>query len=453
MGGGIAAIRWPARLALLDARGQSRGGVALVPERARGASARAALVHARGLPRGLARHGAHAASCAALDRIRRRVEALFGVAHRGADRGVGDRGAGRRRGARVPPRRGVPAGAPRDDARAAVAAAPRRLPRRRRAGARRPLGAERADRRDRRRAAGVRAAGHRPGAARQRADPRAGPRAGRRRRGGPQRTRRCSGWARCPRSPSSRAAPSCCSRRWRRCAFPVDAVLHARWLGNREAITRVRRRIVDADVAFSEQLHSAHGPLSYAAEENRQLARELDAYLQSHERPPLLNVRDLARRRRAVGASELEQRVEALRHRFGTVALHRPLGLQPALFLDHLPRADGGHGARLRRRADDRAVRRADADRHAPGRLRARRLHRPHAGRRRAAGALRHHRGLADRAAAVDPARRHARVGQDDRRRAARLPGRAPRQRWWSTSTPSPTTTSRACPSSTGACT
>ena len=124
--------------------------------------------------------------------------------------------------------------------------------------------------------------------------------------------------------------------------FPVDAVLHARWLGNREAITRVRRRIVDADVAFSEQLASTHGPLSYTAEENRQLARELDAYLQSHERPPLLNVRDLARRRRRSARSELEQRVEALRHRFGTVALHRPLGLQPALFLDHLPRADGG---------------------------------------------------------------------------------------------------------------
>ena len=47
----------------------------------------------------------------------------------------------------------------------------------------------------------------------------------------------------------------------------------------------------------------------------------------------------------AVGApsrGELERRVEALRHQFGTVALHRPLGLQPALFLDHLPRADGG---------------------------------------------------------------------------------------------------------------
>src|SRR5829696_4290978 len=123
--------------------------------------------------------------------------------------------------------------------------------------------------------------------------------------------------------------------------FPVDASLHARWLGNREAVSRVRRRIVDADVAFSEQLTSSHGPLSYAAEENRQLARELDAYLQSTERPPLLSCAISL----AVGARStdlLEQRVEALRHRFGTIALHRPLGLQPALFFDHLPRADGG---------------------------------------------------------------------------------------------------------------
>jgi hypothetical protein len=124
-------------------------------------------------------------------------------------------------------------------------------------------------------------------------------------------------------------------------SFPVDAVVHARWLGNREAITRVRRRIIDADVAFAEQLHSSHGPLSYSAEENRQLARELDAYLQSHERPPLLNCAISL----AVGAEsrdELETRVGALVHQFGTVALHRPLGLQPALFMDHLPRADGG---------------------------------------------------------------------------------------------------------------
>ena len=124
-------------------------------------------------------------------------------------------------------------------------------------------------------------------------------------------------------------------------SFPVDVALHARWLGNREAIARVRRRIVDADVAFSEQLQSTHGPLSYAAEENRALARELDAYLQSHERPPLLNVA-ISLAVGAPSAEELERRVEGLVHRFGTVALHRPLGLQPALFLDHLPRADGG---------------------------------------------------------------------------------------------------------------
>ena len=74
-------------------------------------------------------------------------------------------------------------------------------------------------------------------------------------------------------------------------AFPVDAVLHARWLGNREAITRVRRRIVDADVAFSEQLQSdARAAVVHAPRRTAQLARELDAYLQSHERPPLLNV-------------------------------------------------------------------------------------------------------------------------------------------------------------------
>ena len=230
-------------------------------------------------------------------------------------------------------------------------------------------------------------------------------------------------------------------------------MLHARWLGNREAITRVRRRIVDADVAYSEQLTSTHGPLSYAAEENRQLARELDAYLQSHERPPLLNVRDLARGRRARRREQLEQRVEALRHRYGTVALHRPLGLQPALFLDHLPRADGGL---VRDYADVLTIEQFGAlmpiGTHQAGSERGVYIGRTLT-RRRPAGAVRHHRGLADRAPAVDPAGRHARVGQDDRRRAARASRPSGAAAWWSTSTPSPTTTSRACPSSRGACT
>jgi hypothetical protein len=47
----------------------------------------------------------------------------------------------------------------------------------------------------------------------------------------------------------------------------------------------------------------------------------------------------------AVGAGEdveLERRVTALRDQFGELALQRPRGLQEALYLDHLPRADGG---------------------------------------------------------------------------------------------------------------
>jgi AAA-like domain len=126
-----------------------------------------------------------------------------------------------------------------------------------------------------------------------------------------------------------------------RLGFPIDAVLHAHWVANRDALTKARKRVLDADNAFTEQLASAHGPLSYTVEENRQLARELDAYLQAQERPPLLQ----AAISLALGApsrAELERRIEAARHQFGTVTLHRPLGLQPALFLDHLPRADGG---------------------------------------------------------------------------------------------------------------
>src|SRR5258708_25800167 len=50
----------------------------------------------------------------------------------------------------------------------------------------------------------------------------------------------------------------------------------------------------------------------------------------------------------AVGApdrAELERRVERLRAAFGDVVLHRPRGLQERLWLDHLPRVDGGRVA------------------------------------------------------------------------------------------------------------
>ncbi len=122
--------------------------------------------------------------------------------------------------------------------------------------------------------------------------------------------------------------------------FGVDAVMHVRWLGNREALGQVRKRIVDAEQTYRDQLESTHGP-AWQADDDRTLAREYEQVLQSGARPPML----YASISLAVGAAdraELERRVERLRAAYGDVVLHRPRGLQERLFLDHLPRVDGG---------------------------------------------------------------------------------------------------------------
>jgi hypothetical protein len=122
--------------------------------------------------------------------------------------------------------------------------------------------------------------------------------------------------------------------------FPVDAAIYVRWIGNREALGQVRKRILDVEHAYREQLDGARGP-GVLTEEDRELAREYEAILQSSGHPPMLR----ASLSLAVGApdrEELERRVGALRERFGEVALHRPRGLQHALFADHLPQPGGG---------------------------------------------------------------------------------------------------------------
>jgi hypothetical protein len=123
--------------------------------------------------------------------------------------------------------------------------------------------------------------------------------------------------------------------------FPADAVLHARWIGNREALGQVRKRIIDVEHAYREQAEGAHAGPGWQADEDRELAREYEAVLQSSAHPPMLR----AYLGVAVGAPdrpELERRVEVLRERFGEVRLHRPRGLQHSLFFDHVPRTDGG---------------------------------------------------------------------------------------------------------------
>jgi hypothetical protein len=122
--------------------------------------------------------------------------------------------------------------------------------------------------------------------------------------------------------------------------FAVDAVVHARWLGNREALGQVRKRVVDAEQTYRDQLESSHGP-AWQADDDRTLAREYEQVLQSGARPSML----YASLSLAVGAAdrqELERRVERLRSAYGEVGLYRPRGLQEALWLDHLPRVDGG---------------------------------------------------------------------------------------------------------------
>ncbi len=123
--------------------------------------------------------------------------------------------------------------------------------------------------------------------------------------------------------------------------FAADAVLHARWIGNRDALGQVRKRILDVEHAYREQAEGAHAGAGWQAEDDRELAREYEAVLQSSAHPPMLR----AYLSIAVGAAdrvELERRIEALRERFGEVRLYRPRGLQHRLFFDHIPRTDGG---------------------------------------------------------------------------------------------------------------
>jgi hypothetical protein len=122
--------------------------------------------------------------------------------------------------------------------------------------------------------------------------------------------------------------------------WPVDAVAHCQWLGNRQALAQVRKRIQDVENAYSEQVHNAaHGP-SVLAGVDRVLAREYEARLQGGGHPPML----YAQLSLALGApteDELERRVAALKEQYGDITLHRPTGVQYQLWLEHIPRADG----------------------------------------------------------------------------------------------------------------
>ena len=117
--------------------------------------------------------------------------------------------------------------------------------------------------------------------------------------------------------------------------FGVDLSLNARFLPNELALRIARRRVQDADQIVRAESDGDQG-VSDLGYQRTQEARDLLAYLQASSRPPLLR----ATLTIAIGASseeELSARVEVCRRAYGEVRLHRPLGDQLELFLQHLP--------------------------------------------------------------------------------------------------------------------
>jgi hypothetical protein len=128
--------------------------------------------------------------------------------------------------------------------------------------------------------------------------------------------------------------------------FPVDACLSVRWIPNGSALALVRRRIVDADHAFTEESQGDHGPTARTSL-RPELARELEEELTAPDRPPLLR----GQLSLAIGApttEELEDRVRRIRREYAPISVHRPKDVQLDLWVQHLP----AQPARLRRYDD-----------------------------------------------------------------------------------------------------
>jgi GTPase SAR1 family protein len=117
--------------------------------------------------------------------------------------------------------------------------------------------------------------------------------------------------------------------------FAIDLSLNARFLPNELALRIARKRIQDADQIVRAESDGDQG-ISDLGYERTQEARDLLAYLQASSRPPLLRA-TLAIAVAAAGEEELEERVEMCRRAYGEIRLHRPLGDQLQLFLQHLP--------------------------------------------------------------------------------------------------------------------
>jgi hypothetical protein len=117
--------------------------------------------------------------------------------------------------------------------------------------------------------------------------------------------------------------------------FSVDACFAARWIPNDTALALVRRRIVDADHALSEESRGEHGPTAQTAV-RPDVARELEDELTGTDRSPLLRAQ-LSYLVAGRDGDELDHRVRMLRRELAPITLHRPKDIQLALWISHLP--------------------------------------------------------------------------------------------------------------------
>ena len=117
--------------------------------------------------------------------------------------------------------------------------------------------------------------------------------------------------------------------------FGIDLSLNAHFLPNGLALRIARRRIQDADQIVRAESDGEQGVTDLGYQRTQE-ARDLLAYLQSSSRPPLLRA-TLAIAVAAPSEEELEERVEMCRRAYGEIRLHRPLGDQLSLFVQHLP--------------------------------------------------------------------------------------------------------------------
>jgi hypothetical protein len=117
--------------------------------------------------------------------------------------------------------------------------------------------------------------------------------------------------------------------------FGVDLSLNARFLPNELALRIARKRIQDADQIVRAESSGEQG-VSDLGFERTQEARDLLGYLQASSRPPLLRA-TIAIAVAGEDEQELEEHVETCRRVYGEIRLHRPLGDQLQLFLQHYP--------------------------------------------------------------------------------------------------------------------